>query len=152
MSNNGSNKMLSLMKKKAIKDMFELQVKIYGIDKARENEKYIYLYDRHAIGDRDFLQNEALKAENKSNIVTLLIMFIVFSCSAIACCYLNYKFDKTLSRNVFFIFVGALILDMILFRMLAILLMALIRFLIYMCKGYKKLEYSRKQFVHNLLA
>jgi hypothetical protein len=42
------------------------------------------------MGDLDFLKNEALKGENTSNLVSMVVMFLVLSASAIVCCYLNY--------------------------------------------------------------
>ena len=78
-------------------------------------------------------------------------MFLVFACSAIACCYLNYKFDQALSKKVFFIFIGALLLDMILFRNIFILIMSFFTFLFHRFKGYKPLECSQKKQVRSLL-
>ena len=39
----GGQLVMNAMKKKAIKDMFEMQVRIRNIDKANEDDKYIYL-------------------------------------------------------------------------------------------------------------
>lgn len=39
------------LKKKAIKDIFDLQIQIHGLEEAHMDEKYIYIEDQHAIGD-----------------------------------------------------------------------------------------------------
>ena len=51
-------------KGKAIKDIFGLQVDIDGVDDADGEDKYIFVEDKHAIGDMDLLENEAFKGEN----------------------------------------------------------------------------------------
>ncbi len=55
---------MGAMKKKAIKDIFGLEVDIEGVDDAPDQEKYIYIEDKHALGDLDLLDNEAQKDEN----------------------------------------------------------------------------------------
>jgi len=79
---------------KAIKDIFELQVGIEGIEEAEEEEKYVFVEDKHAIGDMDLLYNEAEKGENKSNLYTFVVMFMIIALSAMFCCYLNYTFSE----------------------------------------------------------
>ena len=63
---------------------------IDGVNDADENEKYIFIEDRHAIGDMDLLNNEAMKGENSSNNTTFVILLLVISCASAICFYLNY--------------------------------------------------------------
>ena len=73
--------------------------------------------------------------------MTLSIIFLVLAGSAIVCCYLNYTFSKELSIKVFYMFAGALAIDLFVFRNLIILLMALIRFIRSKIRGYKYIQY-----------
>ena len=41
-----------------------MDVNIEGADNANTEDKYIFIEDKHAIGDLDLLHNEALKGEN----------------------------------------------------------------------------------------
>ena len=47
-----------------MKTFFNLAAEIKNIENADENEKYVYIEDKHAIGDLDLLNNEATKGEN----------------------------------------------------------------------------------------
>jgi hypothetical protein len=67
-----------------------LQVPIDGLHEADSEEKYIFIEDKHAIGDTELLDNEALKGENKSNVTTFAILFMAITCGMAICCYLNY--------------------------------------------------------------
>lgn len=62
------------------------------MDEADSDEKYIFVEDKHAIGDMDLLYNEAEKLENQSNISTFITLFIILAAAAAVCCYLNYTF------------------------------------------------------------
>lgn len=42
---------------KALRDIFDLQVGIEGVEDADSEEKYIFIEDKHAIGDIDLLDN-----------------------------------------------------------------------------------------------
>lgn len=127
---------------KAIKDVFDLQVGIDGIDDAEEDTKYVFVEDRHAIGDMDLLYNEAEKGENKSNLYTFIVLFMIISLSACFCCYLNYTFAETLSRAVFYMFVGAFVGDILITRPLILMLIAMLKYLEALKKGYRKLQYK----------
>jgi hypothetical protein len=77
---------------------------VKGIGTLRSEDKYLFIEDKHHIGDVDMLQNEATKGENNSNVLTFTVMFAIMCLSAVFCCYLNYNFPATLSRNVFYMF------------------------------------------------
>ena len=74
-----------------------MQVGIEGCDEADENEKYIFIEDKHAIGDTELLENEANKGENRSNVTSFIILFVIIAVASAVCCYLNYTFSKTLA-------------------------------------------------------
>ena len=122
--------------------MFDLQVGIDGIEDAEEDTKYVFVEDKHAIGDMDLLYNEAEKGENKSNLYTFIALFMIISLSACFCCYLNYTFADTLSRAVFYMFVSAFVGDILVTRPLLLMLLALLKYLDAKKKGYRKLEYK----------
>jgi hypothetical protein len=69
-----------------------LQVGIEGADDANTEDKYIFVEDKHAMGDMDLLENEALKGENKSNLTTFVVLFVIIAIASAFCCYLNYTF------------------------------------------------------------
>jgi hypothetical protein len=98
--------------------------------------------DNHAIGDMDLLNNEALKGENRSNVLTFIITFAILGVSAIICCYLNYTFSATLSKYIFIMFAIAFAVDTLVFRNLWIALLTLIKFITASAKGYKAIEYD----------
>lgn len=124
---------------------------IDGVDDANEDEKYIFIEDRHAIGDMDLLNNEAMKGENKSNITTFVVLFLVIACASAICCYLNYQFPKLLAQYVFYMFIGAWVGDIIVTRVFILAIMALFK----MCKGkiggYKKIQYKSSKEIKNVL-
>lgn len=136
---------------KAIKDVFDLQVGIDGIDEAEEDTKYVFVEDKHAMGDMDLLYNEAEKGENKSNLYTFIALFMILALSACFCCYLNYTFAETLSRAVFYMFVGAFVGDILVTRPLLLMLAALFKYLDAKKKGYRKLEYRDSKEVREQL-
>ena len=85
-------------KGKRIKDIFPMQVEIDGLDDdADDQAKYLFIEDKHAIGDLDLLDNEAFKGENHSFITTFIVLFLIIACSSAICCYLNYTFSRALS-------------------------------------------------------
>jgi hypothetical protein len=49
------------------------------------------------MGDLDLLENEALKGENKSSVITFSVLFVIIACASGVCCYLNYSFSSTLA-------------------------------------------------------
>lgn len=55
-------------------------------------DKYIFVEDKHAMGDMDLLENEAFKGENKSNVLTFGALFTIIAVASAVCCYLNYTF------------------------------------------------------------
>lgn len=90
----------------------------------------------------DLLENEALKGENQSNLYTFVTLFIIIALAAAICCYLNYQFPSSLAQNVFYMFIGAFIGDLILSRILMILTMALVHYNEGKLKGYRKINYK----------
>ena len=70
---------------------------IEGADEANTDDKYIFVEDKHAMGDLDLLENEAFKGENKSNVVTFSVLFVIIAIASAVCCYLNYTFQTTLA-------------------------------------------------------
>ena len=115
---------------------------IDGADDANEEAKYIYVEDKHAIGDLDLLENEAMKGENQSNIMTFTVLFIIISCASGVCCYLNYSFSSTLALYVFFMFVGGFLGDIIIARPIMLMIYALFRFCNAFKNGYRKVDYK----------
>ena len=99
-------------------------------------DKFAFIEDKHAIGERELLSNEALKGENKANVLTFGIIFIIIAVACITCCYLNYTFPALLSKYIFFMSIGAFFVDMFGFRMLTILLMSAVKYLSSKKKGY----------------
>ena len=142
---------MGAMKKKAIKDIFGLEVDIEGVDDAPDQEKYIYIEDKHAIGDLDLLDNEAQKDENQQTVTFFIILFMIASMAAIVCCYLNYTFSQELSQNVFIVFGAALLCEIILVRNIMILILSLIKYFKACCKGYRYIEFKSSREVKKLL-
>ena len=97
------------------------------------------------------LENEAGKKENLTNLFTFVAAFTLLSIATIMCCYFNYKFAKTVARDVFWLFVLAWLLDMLFFRIIFILIMALFR----MCNGkkmgYEAIDYLSTKEVHHMI-
>ena len=93
------------------------------------------------LGKQHLLHNEAFKGENKSNVLTFGIIFVIIAIACITCCYLNYTFPALLSKFIFFMFVGAFFMDMLIFRMLIVLLLAAVKYFIAKKKGYEKVQY-----------
>jgi len=104
------------------------------------DKKYLFIEDKHHIGDLDLLENEATKGENSSNMIAFTIMFVIIGAGSVFCCYLNYYLDSALSKYVFYMFLIAFVGDILLIRILLILLLTLIKLLISCCKGYKRLR------------
>jgi len=77
--------------------VFNLAAEIKNIENADENEKYVYIEDKHAIGDLDLLNNEATKGENTQNICTYIFLFGIILVAVCISCYLNYYFPSTLA-------------------------------------------------------
>jgi hypothetical protein len=86
------------------------------------------------------LNNEAGKGENTSNVITFTVMFGIICISTVVCCYLNYTFSATLSKNVFYMFLIAFVGDLILVRVVLLFLYSLLKTLVYCCMGYKRLK------------
>ena len=72
-------------------------------------------------------------------------MFILICVASVFCCYLNYTFDATVSRNVFYIFLIAFGADLLLVRIYLIFMYSLIRTLLFSCKGYKQIKTTNSQ-------
>jgi hypothetical protein len=125
-----------------LKDIFELEVPIEGVDDAHSDEKYIFVEDKHAIGDEELLVNEAFKGENKSNITTFVSLFIIIASASAVCCYLNYSFPKILATYVFYMFVGSFLGDLLVTRVLMLMLLALIKVCRGKAQGYKPIPYK----------
>lgn len=102
----------------------------------------MYVEDKHAMGDMDLLYNEADKGDNKSNLITFVVMFIIIALSAMICCYLNYSFSSLLAEYVFYMFIGSLLGDVLVCRPALLMLFALLRFISAKRMGYKKEEYK----------
>lgn len=91
------------------------------------------------------LNNEALKGENKSNIVTFMITFVVIAAAAMVCCYLNYTFSTILSRYIFIMFGAAFLIDILVFRNLLIFMFSAITYLIAKARGYTTIPYKNSK-------
>lgn len=119
--------------------MLGLNFKLEGLDNEDETvkEKYLFVEDMHAMGEIEMLENEAGKKENITNLVTFIGAFTLMAIATIMCCYFNYKFEREVARQVFWLFVLAWFMDMLFFRLLFILIMALFR----LCNG-KRLGYE----------
>jgi hypothetical protein len=89
------------------------------------------------------LENEALKGENSSNVMTFSVLFIIVACASGVCCYLNYSFPATLAQYVFYMFVGSFVGDVIVSRPIILMIFALIRYCRAYSKGYRKVEYKQ---------
>jgi hypothetical protein len=87
------------------------------------------------------LNNEASKGENKSNITTFIVLFIVVSLSAMFCAYLNYTFSAELTKRVFMMFAGGFFGDLLVTRPLFLFILALGRYFTACCQGYRKVQY-----------
>ncbi len=111
-----------------------------GFDDIDPNKKYVFIEDKHHIGDLDLLNNEAGKGENKSNIVTFTIMFAIIGVSTVFCCYLNYNFPALLSKNVFIMFLIAFVADLLVLRVFILFIYALLKCCLSTMSGYKKLK------------
>lgn len=70
--------------------MFDMEINIEGIDKAGDDDKFAFIEDIHAMGDVELLESEATKWNNKSNVITMIVLFLIVGVAAIVCCYLNY--------------------------------------------------------------
>ena len=90
----------------------------------------------------DLLYNEAEKGENKSNLYTFIIMFIIIALSAMFCCYLNYTFQAALAEAVFYMFIGSFFGDIIIVRPAILMLFALLKYCKAKKEGYKKMNYK----------
>lgn len=123
---------------------------VEGFEGVPDDQKILFIEDKHHIGDLDLLNNEAGKGENKSNVLTFTVMFAIICISTVVCCYLNYTFSATLSKNVFYMFLIAFVADLLGFRVVLLFLYSLFKFLIYCCIGYKRLK-SKKFNVKNEL-
>lgn len=121
------------------------------MDDADEDEKYIFIEDRHAIGDMDLLNNEAMKGENKSNISTFVVLFLVIACASAICCYLNYQFPSLLAQYVFYMFIGAWVGDIIVTRVIILAIMSLFKLCKGKIKGYKKIQYKSPKEIKSVL-
>lgn len=67
-------------------------------------------------------------------------MFGIICISTVVCCYLNYTFSATLSKNVFYMFLIAFVGDLIVVRVVLLFLYSLLKTLVYCCMGYKRLK------------
>jgi hypothetical protein len=73
--------------------------------------------------------------------MTFMVMFLIVAVSAAVCCYLNYQFDETLAKYVFYMFAGAFFGDLLVFRVLIVLIASIITYQRGKNKGYTKVEY-----------
>ena len=119
-----------------------MQVDIEGADDANTDDKYIFIEDKHAIGDLDLLENEALKGENQSNVITFAVLFVIIAIASGICCYLNYTFSTALAKYVFYMFIASFFGDIIISRPLALMILALFKYCKAKKKGYTKIEYK----------
>ncbi len=142
---------MEAIKKKAIKDIFGLEVDIEGVDDAPGEEKYIYIEDKHALGDLDLLENEAGKDENTQTVAFFVVLFMIASMSAIVCSYLNYTFDPDLATRVFGIFAAALLCELLIVRPLLILALSIWKYCQARRKGYTYIEFKSSKAVQKLL-
>lgn len=97
------------------------------------------------------LENEAGKKENLTNLVTFIAAFTLISIATIMCCYFNYKFSTEVASKVFWLFVLAWFLDMLVFRLIFILIMALLHFCRGKKKGYANLPYMSTKEVNEMV-
>jgi heme/copper-type cytochrome/quinol oxidase subunit 4 len=114
------------------------------LEEYKSDQKFLYIEDKHHIGDLDLLHNEAEKGENKSNVITFTVMFAIMCIATVFCCYLNYNFPSKLSKDVFIVFAIAFISDQLITRTLLLFLYSLIKTIVCCAKGYKRLEKSKK--------
>lgn len=70
--------------------MFGIHKQVEGFGTVDPDKKYIFIEDKHHIGDLDLLHNEAGKGENSSNMLTFTVMFAIIGLGSVFCCYLNY--------------------------------------------------------------
>jgi hypothetical protein len=70
-------------------------------------------------------------------------MFSIILVSSGIACYVNYYFDSTLSRNVFYMFAGAVVADLFIIRPILLLLLSLLRYFISLCQGYRSISVKR---------
>jgi hypothetical protein len=87
----------------------------------------------------DLLYNEAEKGENKSNLYTFIVLFIIIALAAMFCCYLNYTFHSKLAEAVFYMFIGSFFGDILVMRPALLMLIALFKFCDAKRKGYRPL-------------
>ena len=146
-----ADKIGDAMAKKTIKDILNLQVEIEGVDHAEAEDKYIFIEDKHALGDMALLENEAQKTENSTTMATFIVIFIITAIAAAMCCYFNYTFHSELARAVFVMFIVAFFLEMLAFRNLLIFFMALFKY----CKGkkdgYEYIEFKGRKVINDML-
>lgn len=128
-----------------------MNVGIDGVDDANEDDKYIFVEDRHAMGDMDLLENEALKGENKSNVMTFGILFAIIAIASGVCCYLNYTFSSALAQYVFIMFIISFFGDLIISRPIILMLIAAAKFCKAKSNGYKKIVYKSPKEVKDSL-
>jgi c-di-AMP phosphodiesterase-like protein len=93
----------------------------------------------------DLLENEAFKGENKSNLTTFVVLFVIIAIAAAFCCYLNYTFQTLLAQAVFIMFICSFFGDIIVSRPILILLIALFKYCKFKRRGYEKVQYKSPQ-------
>lgn len=94
------------------------------------------------MGDLDLLENEALKGENSSNVITFCVLFVIIAVASGVCCYLNYTFQTALAQYVFYMFIASFIGDILVSRPIILMIAALFSYCKAAKKGYKKVEYK----------
>ena len=89
----------------------------------------------------DLLDNEGVKNENHGTVVTFIVLFMIIAVACIFSCYLNYTFSSTLARDVFYMFIGSFLADLLVFRVIIALLLSLIAYCKAKKDGYIQEEY-----------
>ena len=102
------------------------------------------------MGDLDLLENEAFKGENKSNVVTFSVLFVIIAIASAVCCYLNYTFQTTLAQAVFYMFIISFFGDIIVSRPIILLVIALFKYCKAKKQGYTKVPFKTQKDIKNL--
>ena len=87
--------------------------------------KYKLVYDRSCMGDRRLLEQEMVNAKNSQNMTIYLVMVVLLALGTAMCSYLMYQFPTALVLAVFVMLFLAFLWDVVLFRVLFCLVIAL---------------------------
>ena len=134
----------------ALIGLFGINQEVGNFNQADKAQKYLFIEDKHHIGDQDLLDNEATKGENKSNMITFTVMFIIIAAGSVFCCYLNYYLDPVLSENVFFMFLVSFAGDIFGIRIVLLFLLSILKICCNCCQGYKRLKLDQKKVETNM--